>query len=236
MARSIDVSLPQNLPNNPLRSENHMNYPTIGNREVTVLVHGLAAPKFVMWPLARRLKKRGFHVINHGYWSTFARIEHHGKNLARLISRLEADPHVDRIHLVTHSMGCIVCRWILGQHRFEKIGRWVMLAPPNRGAHAADFPGRFFGWLMVPMSQLSESSDSFVNQLPDFRRVNDVVFSIMEAAHDRVIHPSSLALEGQQDYKIVNCHHGPMPLNRQVIDYVDQFLQGQNTTPPEYPD
>ena len=102
-----------------------------------------------------------------------------------------------------------------------------MLAPPNRGAHAADFPGRYFSWLMVPLPQLSESVDSFVNQLPGFQEVNNVDFAIVEAAFDRVIRPTSLPLEGQSAYTTVRCHHGPMPINGEVIDYVEKFIVEQ---------
>jgi triacylglycerol esterase/lipase EstA (alpha/beta hydrolase family) len=197
------------------------------NHEVIVLVHGLAAIRPVMWPIARRLRKRGFRVINYGYWSSFRKIEDHGTKLSRLLVELEKDPDVDKIHLVTHSMGCIICRWILCQQPFEKLGRWAMLAPPNCGSHAADFPGCYFTWLIVPLRQLSESANSFVNQLPDFRQFNDVEFAILEAAYDRVIRPSSLPLEGQHDYARFACHHGPMPINGEVIDYVEQFIGGQ---------
>lgn len=83
--------------------------------DTVVLVHGLAAHKLAMWPLANYLVRRGFSVINWGYPSILPPIEHHARRLAELLESLESRPDEARYHLVTHSMGSIIARTALAQ-------------------------------------------------------------------------------------------------------------------------
>ena len=126
-------------------------------------------------------------------------------------------------------MGCIIGRHLLSQKRYEKLGRWVMLAPPNHGSHAARVMSPFLGRFCTPLTQLSDAPDSFVNQLDDFRGTNDVEFAIVEAAHDLVIASSCVPLEGQSEYVVVKSHHGPLPWHAEAIKFVQQFLSQKET-------
>lgn len=194
------------------------------DREVVVLVHGLAAVRAIMWRMQRRLEQSGFRTLNHGYWSTRDEIPAHGRRLLQRLLQLQEDPTIDRIHLVTHSMGCIIGRWMLGQQPLDKVARWVMLAPPNHGSHAADFLRKFLGNVIIPLHQLSERPDSFVNTLSDFQKVNDVQFAIVEAKYDRVIVPENVTLAGAKEHVVVESHHGTLPLNETAIEFTDRFL------------
>lgn len=196
--------------------------------QAVVLVHGLAAHRLAMWPIAKRLVKRGYQVKNHGYFSISKTIPDHAKRLQNVLERFQDDASIKRIHLVTHSMGCIIGRCLLNDRRFEKLDRWVMLAPPNRGSHAARWLTPILGGLCTPLTQLSDHPDSFVNQIGDFRRTNDVNFAIVEAAYDRVIDSSSVPLEGQSDYTVVKSNHGPLPWHGDAIQFVEDFLKRQN--------
>ena len=105
--------------------------------EAVILIHGLAAVRLVMWPMAKRLRKCGYQVKNYGYFSISKTIPDHSRRLGEVLEAFENDPAIEKFHLVTHSMGCIIGRHLFAQRPFEKLGRWVMLAPPNRGSHAA---------------------------------------------------------------------------------------------------
>lgn len=192
--------------------------------QAVVLVHGLAANRLVMWPIAKRLRQMGYRVKNHGYFSISKTIPYHAQRLGEVIADLQNDTSIDRVHLVTHSMGCIISRHLLNQQKFSKLDRWVMLAPPNRGSHTARVLAPILGKLCTPLAQLSDAPDSFVNQIKDFRRVNDVKFAIVEAAYDRVIDSACVPLDGQSDYAIVDSNHGPLPWHSKAIDYVEAFL------------
>src|SRR5438874_12624625 len=106
-------------------------------RDAVVLVHGLGANRLVMALLARSLHKTFDGVVNWGYQSLWWPIEQHGPKLAALLRGLDqADSH-EQIHLVTHSMGSIIGRLALAEYLPRRFGRFVMIAPPNRGSHVA---------------------------------------------------------------------------------------------------
>jgi len=54
----------------------------IDQNDIVVLVHGLAGSRLDLWPLGRRLKRRGYAVINWTYRTIGHRIETHAQRLA----------------------------------------------------------------------------------------------------------------------------------------------------------
>jgi hypothetical protein len=64
------------------------------------------------------------------------------------------------------------------------VGRVVMLAPPNQGAHAANTFAPIVGWLLRPVSELGSDSASTVRRLP---RVKDVTIGVIAARDDRTV-------------------------------------------------
>jgi alpha-beta hydrolase superfamily lysophospholipase len=103
-------------------------------REAVLLVHGHAAHPLLLEPLRRALARQGFRALSWHYGSLRGSIETDAAKLALEAAELDADASVARLHLVGHSMGAIVVRGALAKARPRKLGRVVLLAPPNRGA------------------------------------------------------------------------------------------------------
>lgn len=191
-------------------------------RETVVLVHGLAAGSAMLRPLERSLQRRGYQTLNWGYRSVRGEIQALSHTLAEVLRNLDSDDSVDRVHLVTHSMGSIIARSALATNQFTRLGRIVMLGPPNGGSRVAARLGRFLGWLCRPLNQLSDAPNSLVNNLPEPK---DCEIGIIAASRDRVVHVDNTRLACQTDHIVVDSGHTSMLFRLEVADLVDRFLR-----------
>jgi triacylglycerol esterase/lipase EstA (alpha/beta hydrolase family) len=142
-----------------------------------VLAHGLFLYGFYMGPLGRRLAADGYEVHICDYPTRRCGILEHGTAFAELLRFLAAELEEGaKLHIATHSLGGLLARVALQRIESEggacasRIGRTVMLAPPNRGSDMARRVSRLFpswsGRFAKPLPELSSAPDSIVHSLP----------------------------------------------------------------------
>ena len=172
-------------------------------------------------PLRRALARQGFRAVNWRYGSLRGSIETHAAQLAAKAEELDEDPAVERLHFVGHSMGAIVVRSALRVTRPRKLGRVVLLAPPNRGARLADVALRLFGQRLTAATELCSHPDSYVNRLAP---AADLDCGVIAASWDHVVSLRSTYLPGQRDHLVLRSLH-MLPLHWHASAQVGHFLR-----------
>ena len=190
--------------------------------ETVVLLHGLGRSPASMKKLQKCLEQAGYGVTNWGYSSTRQRIEEHGQRLHEFLAELDAEPAVQRIHIVGHSLGGIVARYALTIKTPAKMGRVVMLAPPNQGSASARKWAPFLGKVIKPLGQLSDDPKSAVNRLST---PSGVDFGVIAAASDGKVDLEATHLRGEADHLVVPGYHTFIMNRPDVCEQVIHFLR-----------
>ncbi|MCA9217319.1 MAG: alpha/beta hydrolase [Planctomycetales bacterium] len=189
------------------------------SQQTVVLIHGLVSSSLLLRPMARRLRNHGFTTKFWSYLSVRGSIEKHARSLIRFIDQQNSDS----LHVVGHSMGAIISRRALLDMPTGRITRLVMLAPPNQGSHVASRLAPKLGAICPALTELSDHSESYVNQLG----VPNVETGIVEAKSDFVVRSQSLALPGESNTPTIAFPgmHSQLLLRRDVADSVAKFLK-----------
>lgn len=185
--------------------------------DLVVLVHGIAGKRMVMYPLAYGLSRRGYRTSAWCYRSLWDSVPNHGATFNKYLCGLSKER---RIHIVAHSMGCIVTRAALNMQRIENIGRVVFIAPPNRGSPVAKLAARM-GQVIRPSKDLSNEDSSYVCRLSD---QHDFEIGIIAARYDVVVPVSSTYLQSAREHVVLNGTHNSVLLSASVRAMTAHFL------------
>jgi pimeloyl-ACP methyl ester carboxylesterase len=194
--------------------------PSADTRELVVLAHGMIRTPASMWWLARMLRAEGYRVLNWGYSSYTRAVPELSARLARdTAAALGAAP---KVHFVGHSLGTVLIRWVLAHEPPPRVGRVVLLAPPNRGAARADAAAPYFGWLLPPLADLCSAPDAATVRL---RAPAEVEVGIIAGAADRTVAVAETRLDGARGHVLVPSGHTFIMLRRDVHRLVQAFLR-----------
>jgi hypothetical protein len=118
-------------------------------------------------------------------------------------------------------MGCIIGRAALDRFMPRKMGRFVMLAPPNHGSFVATATAGTFGRILRPVAELSTAEDSLVNSLPT---PTGVEIGVVAAEYDALITPESTHPDVPHAHVTLPTWHTGLLFKRQTVDVVAAFL------------
>jgi len=204
--------------------------------ECVILLHGLARTASSMAPMADALRERGYTVVNLDYPSR----KHPVEVLAPMAMEqgLSKCPGNSKVHFVTHSLGGILVRYYLAAHTLVRLGRVVMLAPPNQGSEVVDGLGGVPGFSLLngpAGAQLGVGEHSIPRALGavDFdlgviagdRSVNLILSQYLPNPDDGKVSVASTKVEGMRDFIQVPHSHPFIMRAPLVIEQTVRFLE-----------
>jgi hypothetical protein len=127
--------------------------------ETVVLLHGIARTGKSMSVIEKSLRKEGYSTINLTYPFRELGLNDIAQNLHEKTLTQEFWDKTGKVHFVTHSMGGLAVRRYLEKYEVDipkqKLGRVVMLGPPNSGSELADrlHKSSVYEWFYGPAGQ-----------------------------------------------------------------------------------
>lgn len=210
--------------------------PAVADTEQVVLLHGLARSAGSMHSMADYLQENGYSVCNIDYPSRYHAIETLTADF--VLPSIRDCFSEGEINFVTHSLGGIIVRQISAKHTAIKIGRVVMLAPPNKGSEVVDKLGNFglFNWLNGPAGQqLGTDADALPNQLGPAqfelgviagnRSINLLLSALIPGRDDGKVAVKRAGLKGMRDFLVVEQTHPLIMRSDLVHRQTLHFLQ-----------
>lgn len=200
-----------------------------------VLLHGMKRAAASMNEIATALQKEGYQILNLDYPSSEKPIEELAELVhAQIVKHIPPDASV---HFVTHSMGGILARYYIKNHRPHRLGRVVMLAPPNQGTEMSDFlqgTGLFEKFFGPAGTQLGTNKKSITHTLGpvDYEvgvvmgniSLNPIASVVVEGDDDGLVSHKRSEVVGMKDSIILPAAHSFIVYSDEAVRQSVHFL------------
>ncbi len=214
--------------------------------EIVILIHGLARTSRSMSKMGRALASTGFCPVNLRYPSRKYPLKTLAEDflLPQIIEVFSKSRGT--VHFVTHSMGGVLLRFIFRKFPTEKIGKTVMLAPPNHGSEIVDKLKKhkwfrsFFGPATLELGTGAEFFHKNRYPLPPRcgiiagdRSVFHIFDSVLPKPHDGTVSVASTKETGSADHIVLHTSHPFIMVACEVIANTIDFLQSGKFPPKD---
>lgn len=204
---------------------------------VVVLLHGLGRTSDSMNEMADSVRQAGYAVFNLGYPSREHGVDELVDSVAVALDDCCADA---TLHFVTHSLGGILVRAYALEPdgaRVGRVGRVVMLSPPNHGSEVADRLADvpLLRWVLGPAMGELVTGDGLPSTLgePAFElgiitgdaSLNPLFSWWIPGPDDGKVSVASARLPGADDFLVVPYTHTFIMQRAEVIRQVLAFLE-----------
>jgi triacylglycerol lipase len=202
-------------------------------RVPVVLVHGLVDNRSVFSVMRRGLRRRGFAQVGSWNYSPLLRdVETAATALGRHLERVCQDTGHDRVHVVGHSLGGLVARYLVQRQGGDaRVDALVTLGTPHGGSRWAHV-------LPTPLVRQLRPGSALMQELaapaPGCRTRVTAVYSdldqmVVPSAAGRCDHPDL----GARNVLVRGVGHMSLPIHRSVLDEVAATLAVPPAGPQE---
>lgn len=201
--------------------------------ETVVLVHGLWMHGVAMLLMKQRIARHGYRVTTYSYPTVRLDMEENAVRLSRYCDSLDAR----RIHLVGHSLGCLVAIRAAQALPRARLGRIVVMGPPFTDSYSARRVQRLPGgrsiigrcidqWLVTKRASGCESLD--VGVIAGNRRfgLGCLFAPALPKPNDGVVSVEETRVPHMRDHIVLGVSHTAMLISTEVVHQVCAFLAG----------
>ncbi len=216
-------------------------------KELVILLHGIIRNKLDMMPMSLYLENAGYHTLNIHYPSRKKTLEDLTTFIHEKITASPFSAEAPKIHFVTHSMGSLIARYYIAVYKPERLGKVVMLGPPNTGSEFADWLSetkvlaplfeKVFGPAGPQLKTTHKHIDGAVHYpigvIAGNFSINPLSPWVLPGESDGIVPVERTKIEGMADHIVVSSTHTFMMFNPSVMKQVLSFIQNGRFQHPE---
>lgn len=195
-----------------------------------VLVHGMVDNRSVFAVMRRSLRRRGFAQVCSWNYSPLVRdVQSAAVALGAHIERICQETGHDRVHVVGHSLGGLVARYLVqrlgGDQRIDSL---VTLGTPHAGTLWAHV-------LPTPLVRQLRPGSALIRELAEPAPVCRTRVTAVYSDLDQMLVPSTVGRcehpdLGARNVLVRGVGHMSLPIHRAVVDEVAATLAGRRAT------
>lgn len=207
-----------------------------GKGDCAVLLHGIGRTKANMDEIREDLTDHGYNVLNIDYPSRNGTIPELAENIHPEVKKFLKGRKC-KVHFVGYSLGTLVIRAYLSKHAPKKLGRFVMIAPPNKGSEVADFIGdttaykSFYG----PAGQELRTKLDYdillgklkgdVGVIAGDRSIDPISSFVIDGPDDGKVSIESTKIDGMKDHITIHATHTFITTNDETVAQTRYFIE-----------
>jgi pimeloyl-ACP methyl ester carboxylesterase len=212
---------------------------------LVVVLHGLGRSRGSFSGMTKALDAAGYEVAAVDYPSTRRELREHSLQIRGILDRAE---DIRTVSFVTHSLGGIVARDLLSLEGSWKerirMGRVVMIAPPNRGSIIAEVLKDWMPARAVMGKVLGELAPEAVASIPPPPCEFGIIAGgtgkkglnpLLDGDNDGVVTVESARLDGYRDFLLLDASHSFIMTKTECIEATIRFLANGRFAPGDEP-